>query len=112
MKSCTRPPPQLPKLSPAFNDLLSRCLAKDPSSRISLSEVIRHPFWDVKFPALHLPDQPSVASSGHAVDVMRLSRAMVRPAFPARFWLPLHFPRHAGCPCISRAMLAAGRYVT
>ena len=87
------PPPQLPKYimlrvsspgrfvtrdrcSAAFNDLLSRCLAKDPASRITLSEVVQHPFWDVKFPALSLPDQPA-ASSGHTVDVMRLSRAMV-----------------------------------
>ena len=73
------PPPRLPKFSSAFNDLLARCLAKDAAARISLSEVLAHPFWDVKFPPLSLPDQPPAASSGHAVDVLRLSRAMVRP---------------------------------
>ena len=73
------PPPQLPKFSSAFNDLLARCLAKDPATRMSLSEVLKHPFWDVKFPPLSLPDQPLAASSGHAVDVLRLSRAMVCP---------------------------------
>jgi serine/threonine protein kinase len=71
------PPPQLPKFSPAFNDLLARCLAKDPASRISLGEVLNHSFWDVKFPPLSLPNQPLAASSGHAVDVLRLSRALV-----------------------------------
>jgi serine/threonine protein kinase len=67
----------LPMFSPAFNDLLQRCLVKDPSARISLSDVLQHPFWHVKFPPLSLPDQPAAASSGRTVDVMRLSRAMV-----------------------------------
>jgi serine/threonine protein kinase len=80
--------------SPAFNDLLARCLAKDPSSRISLSEVLQHPFWDVKFPALSLPDQPLAASTGRVVDVMRLSRAMVcaRAGFCTRH---AQTPRHS-----------------
>jgi serine/threonine-protein kinase ULK4 len=77
------PPPQHPKFSPAFNDLLARCLAKDPASRLSLSEVLKHPFWDVKFPSLSLPDQPPAASSRLPVDVLRLSRAMVRSPPPS-----------------------------
>lgn len=93
------PPPQLPKFSSAFNDLLARCLAKDPAARMSLSEVLKHPFWDVKFPPLSLPDQPLAASSGHAVDVLRLSRAMVCP--PVVAWVHRRHPpltRCRNCP--------------
>jgi serine/threonine protein kinase len=39
------PVPHVDEMSPLFNDLLGRCLEKDPVKRISWEHLRRHPFW-------------------------------------------------------------------
>ena len=50
--------PHVDEMSPLYNDLLGRCLEKDPVKRISWEHLRRHPFWVKEINARKLPRQP------------------------------------------------------
>lgn len=48
-------PPRVEGFSPAFNDLLSRLLEKDPVKRIYWEHLRKHPFWAKEINQRQLP---------------------------------------------------------
>ena len=39
-------PPILSKWSPEFQDFVNKCMEKDPESRVSADDLLKHPFLD------------------------------------------------------------------
>ena len=84
--------PDIPKLSEPCEDLLARCLERDPIQRIDYPEFFDHPFFDLE----HMPTDESerkatalvekAISSDHEND---LSKAINLYGEALQYWIPL-----------------------
>ena len=68
---CEQETPKVEGFSPVFNDLLARCLEKDPVKRIYWEHLRKHPFWSKEISQRQLPKQPQFDTylTAHGINV-------------------------------------------
>jgi len=84
--------PEIPKLSNSCEDLLARCLQRDPEKRIDFPDFFEHPFLDLE----HMPTEESEMKASRIVEqAIKLDRenkfqeAIASYGEALQYWLPL-----------------------